>query len=451
VEQNPQTTYTEEGAFVANLVVTDINGCTATMEDTIMVHIVSDAIEEAAAICLGDSLQLNPMGIDPDATYTWSATPSDPTLDIMNPNPMVAPIIPTTYSVRITQGLCTVNYEIAVDIKSGADVALPPDTTVCDPAALTITAQSSNATDFLWSTSPTFNTVFATTQSVEVLPNGTYYVRALTAAECPAMDSITINLANAEIQVVPTDLDICLGEQAALMLSNLNPDQILSYTWSPALPNEPNPIVEPAENTIYTVTVTNQFGCTASLSFNVSVTTTAVDATATPTLVSLNNPTTVLEATTGGNGTIISYEWTPAETLLNPNAPVTEASPTETTLYTITVMTDNGCIATDTVSVNFRFSPCVSPFVFVPNAFTPNGDGRNDYFIVKADGMTELKMIIWNRWGEILYETSDPTTLGWDGTYKGTPLTADSYAWYVWLTCGNGDIYESKGNVTLMK
>lgn len=450
-EQNPQITYSEEGAFFASLVVTDKNGCTASMEDTVQVNIINDSIEEAEAICLGDSLQLNPAGIDPDATYTWSATPSDPSLDNTNPNPTVVPIIPTTYSVRITQGLCTVNYEIAVDIKTGADVELAPDTTVCDPAALTITAQSSNATGFLWSTTPNFYSVFATTQTVELIPTGTYYVRATNAADCPAMDSITITLANTEIQVSPTDLDICLGEQAALMLTNLNPNQELNYSWDPALPNVPNPIVSPNENTTYTVTATNQFGCTATLSFTVNVTTTLVDATATPTLVSLNDPTTILEATTGGNGTIISYEWTPSETLSNPNSPTTEASPTETTLYTITVMTDQGCIAMDTVTVHFRFSPCVSPFVFVPNAFTPNGDGRNDYFIVKADGMTELKMIVWNRWGEIVYETSDPTTLGWDGTYRGSQVTADSYAWYVWLTCGNGDIYESKGNVTLIK
>ncbi len=101
--------------------------------------------------------------------------------------------------------------------------------------------------------------------------------------------------------------------------------------------------------------------------------------------------------------------------------------------------------------VVFRFSECVSPFVFIPNTFTPNNDQKNDFFRVYADGMTELKMIIWNRWGEIIYETNDPNTLGWDGTYRGRELSADSYAWYVVLTCGNGDIFESKGNVTLLK
>ena len=78
-------------------------------------------------------------------------------------------------------------------------------------------------------------------------------------------------------------------------------------------------------------------------------------------------------------------------------------------------------------------------------------DQKNDLFIVRADGMTALKMIIWNRWGEIVYETDNPSDPGWDGTYKGKEATPDSFAWYVWLTCGNGDIFESKGNVTLLK
>lgn len=147
----------------------------------------------------------------------------------------------------------------------------------------------------------------------------------------------------------------------------------------------------------------------------------------------------------------MSYGWTPAGTLSSPNTAVTVATPTETTTYTVTVTTEDGCIAIDTVTLRFQDSPCVSPFVFVPNAFTPNNDQKNDHFIVKADGMTELKMIIWNRWGEIVYETNDPNDIGWDGTYLGKELTPDSYAWYIILTCGNGEVFESKGNVSLLK
>ena len=148
---------------------------------------------------------------------------------------------------------------------------------------------------------------------------------------------------------------------------------------------------------------------------------------------------------------MVSYSWWPTTMLSNPNSPQTEASPKETTTYTVTVTTSDGCTAVDSVTVQFRESACVSPFVFIPNTFTPNNDQKNDLFIVRADGMTALKMIVWNRWGEIVFETDNPSDPGWDGTYKGKEATSDSFAWYVWLTCGNGDIFESKGNVTLLK
>lgn len=451
-EQNPVVSFTDEGSYLATLVVTDMNNCVAWAIDTVVVDIVNDVLATEFLLCPNDTIQLNANGIDSMATYVWTATPADPGLDASNPNPRVSPSVPTTYSVTIQQGLCTVTSSIAIDFKDGSDVSLPNDTVVCNTNPINITAQSNGAAGYEWSNSPTFSNIFAVTQTVSLAPNGsTYYVRTTNAAECVGLDSITIAQQMVEVQVEPIDDLICLGEQSVLFVTNLNTDQNLLYDWSPALPNVSNPIVSPTENTTYTVTVTNQFGCTSTLDFTVNVTTVGVDAVANPTEVSFADPTSTLEATPSGNGTVISYSWTPAETLSKPNAAETEATPTATTIYTVTVTTEDGCVAIDTVRVNLRFSDCVSPFVFIPKAFTPNNDQKNDYFIVKADGMTELKFIIWNRWGEIVYETDDPNSLGWDGTFKGKEVTPDSFAWYVLLTCGNGDVYEDKGNVTLLK
>ncbi|MDO8365851.1 MAG: gliding motility-associated C-terminal domain-containing protein [Saprospiraceae bacterium] len=448
----PIITYIEEGTYIATLVVTDINHCTATATDSVEVVIVSDSFGEGMEICKGDSISLNPIGIDSNATYVWTSVPFDSSLvDVNNPNPTVSPLVPTVYSVQISQGLlCSEAYSLAVDFKPGSTVDLPNDTIVCSTDSLSITAQSNGAWGFEWSNSLTFSNIFATTQTVEVLPFGTYYVRT-TGTECFDVDSVTIDLKMPEIQAIPSDNDICLGEETALLLTNLIPDQNLEFVWVPSLPNVPNPIVSPTETTIYTVTATNQFGCTTTLSYTVNVTNVSVDAETSQDTLSFTNPTTTLVAIPGGNGIVISYSWSPAGTLSNPNSPETEATPTETTTYTVTVTTSDGCVAIDTVTVYFRSSPCVSPFVFIPKAFTPNHDQKNDIFKVNADGMTALKLIIWNRWGEIVYETNDPNDPGWDGTYKGKELTPDSYAWYVWLTCGNGDIFESKGNVTLLK
>lgn len=453
-DQNPVITYNTEGAYIATLIVTDSNGCTATMTDTVQVDIVNDEIAENLAICLGDSLELNPEGIDPDAGYVWTSNPPDPTLtDPTEPNPTVSPIVFTLYGVEITQGLCTVNYEAEVTIKDGADVNLPNDSLIvsCTADLITITAQSNNAISFEWSNSPTFDQIFAVTQTVSIPPPGVYYVRATNGAECSDIDSIELDLAMVEIQALPNDNDICRGEEAALMVSNLNPDQNLSYEWSPALPNGPNQVVSPLENTTYSVIATNQFGCQDTLSFSVNVTTVSVTAEVTGQDTLTNDETTTLLATPGGNGLVISYEWTPAGSLSDPNSAQTEAYPKEDQVYTVLVTTAEGCIDTAQVAVYYRQSPCEKPYIFIPNTFTPNGDNKNDFFLVRGNDINEIRFIIWNRWGEIVFETNDPATQGWDGTYKGKDLTPDSYAWYVWLTCGNGDIFEDKGNVTLIK
>lgn len=451
---NPIVTYTEEDTVTATLIVQDINGCLDTVSLQVIVLIIKDTIPNAFSICPGDSIQLNPGGFDLGAEYKWTSVPFDSTLNMLDPTPVVTPTVPTTYSVEIKQGLvCSTLYTVDLTFKPGSDVDLAVDTLiVCTGDTLSITAQSNGATGYEWSTSPSFDPVFAVTKTVQVLPNRTYYVRT-TGAECFDVDSMRIELEIPEIQIMPSDTNICLGEETTLILMNLNPEHILvNYDWEPDLPNMPNPIVSPTETTTYSVTVTNQFGCTASLVFpTINVTTVSVDAVATPDSLSFTIPTTILKAITGGNGTVISYSWWPTGTLSHPNSAETGASPTETTTYTVTVTTSDGCIAIDSVTVHFRESSCVSPFVFIPNTFTPNHDQKNDLFIVRADGMTALKMIVWDRWGEIVYETNDPNDPGWDGTYKGKEITPDSFAWYVWLTCGNGDIFESKGNVTLLK
>lgn len=449
-QQNPTVTYATEGIYLATLVVSDINRCTTTAIDTVTVSIIDDVIADSLRICPGDSIQLNPTGIDNAAGYVWTSTPLDSTLEVTNPNPTVHPLVPTTYTVEINKGLCTVTYSVLVTFKAGSDVQLPNDTIVCSNDSLSITAQSNGAMGYEWSNDASFSNIFATTQTVQVLPNGTYYVRT-TGAECFAVDSIKVDLGAPEIQATPTDLDICQGEATALIVNNLIPGQNLTYVWTPALPNVPNPIISPTETTTYTVTVTNQFGCTTTLSFTVNVTNVSVRADAEPDTVTVVNPFSTLNAITGGNGNIFSYTWAPPATLSDPNAAQTQANPTETTIYTVTVVTTDGCVAIDTVTVYYRENACQSPFVFIPKAFSPNNDDKNDRFIVRAEGMTELKFIVWNRWGEIVYETEDPAAMGWDGSFKGKEATGDSFSWYVSLTCGNGDIFESKGNVTLLK
>jgi gliding motility-associated-like protein len=86
----------------------------------------------------------------------------------------------------------------------------------------------------------------------------------------------------------------------------------------------------------------------------------------------------------------------------------------------------------------------------VPNAFSPNGDLLNDGLFVRGNSIDELHFVIYNRWGEKVFETRDQS-IPWDGTYKGKPLSPDVYAYYLEVRCFNGETYFEKGNISLIR
>jgi gliding motility-associated-like protein len=283
------------------------------------------------------------------------------------------------------------------------------------------------------------------------VPNGMYFVEGTNEAGCKALDSILIN--NAEINVLAKSLDrdICKGFATELTLVNMIPTQQLTYQWTPNLDPIPNPMVIPESDASYEVKISNEFGCKDTLAFHINVTEVAVTAEVTGPDTICTGQTTRLLATASGNASVYTYEWAPAATLNDSHIADPIAEPLETTDYIVTVLGDGLCPTSASVTVYYMSTECAEPYIFVPKAFTPNNDDNNDRFIVRGTNIKELHFIVWDRWGEKVYETTDITALGWDGTYNGKESTPDSYAWYLEVTCGNGATYVKKGDVTLLK
>ncbi len=454
--QNPMVTFYQEDTITAILVVSDINGCTASDTQSVVIRFVQDSIPVMHMFCIGDSVQLNANGYDSTAvSYVWTSMPVDSSFVSTVPNPWVSPSVPTVYTVTIynLDTLCFVTHEVTVIPKDGADLHLPPDMVVCNEDSITITAEG-NGMNYEWSEYPDFEPILATGPSITVLPTQegkVYYVRGISASGCEGLDSIHIINGQVTVEVGPYDNDICLGESTMLLLNNLDPNDVLNYAWTPILPNVPNPVVSPTETTTYHVVIANQYGCIEELDFAVNVTFVNVVAEILGLDTICTGIATQLLATASGNGAPYTYSWSPPTGLSNPNIANPVASPEAAQVYVVTATTFNGCTATDAVSIMFCEDQCIDPYIFVPSAFTPNGDSNNDYFIVRGTNITELLFVVWNRWGEKLYETTDINAQGWDGTYRGKELTPDAYPWYLRARCGNGRIYEKKGNVTLLK
>ena len=149
-------------------------------------------------------------------------------------------------------------------------------------------------------------------------------------------------------------------------------------------------------------------------------------------------------------GVGFTYEWSPEEGLSSTKGTKVRATPKDSIIYLYTVTDKYGCQKSDTLFIAVKDVFCIEPYLFVPNSFTPNGDGHNDILYVNGLTLTEIDFAIYNRWGERVFATTDPK-MGWDGTYKGKDCEPAVYVYYLTATCIGGEKYVKKGNITLMK
>ncbi len=152
---------------------------------------------------------------------------------------------------------------------------------------------------------------------------------------------------------------------------------------------------------------------------------------------------------TGGPNDMITYNWTPNENIKNYNLQNTDTKVDKNTTYTLEV-NDGICSSTDTTHIEIIDWVCDFPFVFVPNAFSPNNDNENDILYVRGHPITKIELRIFNRWGEKVFESFDVTN-GWDGTYKGKLLEPDVYDYYLLVECSGGLTNQIQGNITLLR
>jgi len=88
--------------------------------------------------------------------------------------------------------------------------------------------------------------------------------------------------------------------------------------------------------------------------------------------------------------------------------------------------------------------------VFIPTAFSPDGGTYNEYFYVRGDCIINMSFVVFDRWGNKVFESNDPSK-GWDGTYAGKPMNPGSYVWYLKATLKNGATIDKKGSVMLVR
>lgn len=397
--------------------------CAPSHIDSVTISAVNSVIINVSAgadvvTCPGAPVNLNASGA---TSYYWSpgATLSDDS--IANPVATIPTPGSITYGVTGT-AFCADPVTDSVTVTAVNSVILNvsagPDLTPCPGAPTTLTA--TGATNYTWSPSTGLSSTTVANPTATLMTPMTYTVVGTAFCANPVSDVVTITPTNNVILNVDAGRDTIVCPS---ILTPLHATGATNYSWSPSVglsnPSIADPFASPTTTTTYTV-VGTAF-CADPVIDSVTVSTVASTGPLTSNagsdgIICVGEEMTLTGTTTGGYGNN-SYVWyvvagEPSDSATHPTAISTSiltALP-GTNIYQFSVTDQCGYVSSDTVFVDIS-ADCQ---VIVPNIFTPNGDGKNDEFIVTGNGIRTFSIAIYNRWGKKLYESTDLKS-GWDG------------------------------------
>ena len=225
--------------------------------------------------------------------------------------------------------------------------------------------------------------------------------------------------------------------------------------WSPSTglsdSTSHNPFASPVQSTIYKALLTDTAGCFSdSMKIQVLVK---------PLPVADAGPNRTYPYYTGFSlspsysSNIQDYLWSPSHLLDCYTCPNPNGIASSTQTYTLTVTANNGCVASDKVTI---FVECNGANLLLPTAFSPNNDNLNDYFYPITRGIKKiLRFSIYNRQGQKVFEASDfepnQKLWGWDGKFKGADQNTSAYIYDIECLCDLGETFNKKGSFVLLR
>ncbi len=438
--QNPQYIYPNSGTYQVRFIVSNSKGCIDTVDQAVQVldkptiQVTNDTL-----ICSIDTLQLNAVGL---GSFTWS--PNYNINNINSASPLVSPDVPTKYYATLTAAPGCSNIDsVFVDVKQFVTLDAGPDTTICLTDTVRLNPQS-DALSYRWTPINTLSD--PNIKNPVATPTGaaTTYTVIGNIGKCQAFDAVTIRAVPYPAIVASNDTAICYGDTAFLFASGG-----INYLWTPSSglssTTISNPIANPLVTTAYRVAVTDNLGCPKP-SFDTVVVNVVPPVPAfagRDTAIVVGQP---LQLNASGGD---AYVWAPPTGLSNPNIGNPVALLNDSITYIVRVSTEEGCFAFDTINVVVFQT---DPDIFVPTAFTPNGDGLNDLLRPIPVGITNIEYFrVYNRWGEMVYSSNSEQGGGWNGRINGKDQGSDTYVWYVKGTDYTGKVIFKKGTATLIR
>lgn len=377
-------------------------------------------------LCSSDSTVLSTStqdGINP-YSYSWS-TGDSTNSTVINPSSS------TLYTVTTTDQ-CNDTLVDSLDIKVSKPNVTPDHDSICQGDTAYLTASIPGARSYNWSTGDT-------TDTIKVVPNTTtgYEVTITDSLGCSDTDTVTAHINPSPNLSVTPEITICEGTTGTLDASGGK-----DYMWNTGA-SSPSIDVSPASDATYTVTATNQHGCTSVDSSEVFVNPYPDPQITAPKDTICRGEHIELNAS-GAD----AYSWSNGQ-----SGSAIFVSPDESKTYTVTasnIMNGKSCSDTS----NFMIEVIRCNTYFIPNAFSPNGDGTNDVLRIKGNfkNVTDFQFIIYDRYGNIVFKTEDYNE-GWRGIDKetGEALPMGTYVYQVTIHEGTYEPIELSGSIILLR
>lgn len=342
---------------------------------------------------------------------------------------------------------CTGSDTLTITVNTAPTADAGADSLLCTGASMALGGSpsalpSGESFTYQWSPAAFLDNAQAANPVVSPEANTTYVLLITDSKGCTASDMVQVNVNPAANTDAGPDRSLCLGTSTVLGGSpTVTPGTFAyRYRWFPSAGLDniaiPNPTAQPDSSTTYRLIVDDGY-CPADTAFvRVEVNL--------PPVLSISADTTVgigVEVPLQASGAL-SYTWSPDLGLSNATVAAPFATPQQNTTYTVTGRDANGCSSQASVTIT------VENTLFVPNLFSPNGDGSNDRFLIYGIGFESLELRIFDRQGELVYESSDIreiTEEGWDGNKEGLALPNGNYFWQLQGTYRNGSPVSFEG------
>jgi gliding motility-associated-like protein len=452
---SPTHFYPTTGLYFPTLTVNTLSGCTNQITSPLPIRVVKTpdiSLTQSANKCVPATMNFNGNLLNGDTSvinWQWSFS-NGATASGQNINSIVFPNagLYTATLIAINSSGCRDTTDSPLEVYGKPTINAGNDITICQATGQSLTA--TGGLSYTWSPSAGLNT--ATGATVIATPDSltNYTVTGTSSFGCTNTDTVQV-VVKYPFQIPNgTNAALCVGKSAVLSTSGN-----YSFSWSPSqglnTTTGATVTATPNATTSYMVVAKDNNNCfTDTAHFLVKVyPIPTVNAGADKT-INVGQSVTLTPTVSADVNSVI---WSPSTYVVSSSSPSITVKPSLDIQYKVSVSNAGGCTASSQVNV---FVLCDGANVYIPNTFSPNGDGANDYFFPRGTGLFTIKQLrIFNRWGEQVFEKysfkANDESAGWNGTYKGQKLPTEVYVYIMDIQCENNTVLTYKGNIALIK